>query len=79
VGYLRYDTDQELAALAELYRHLRLYVNFFQPQMKLVSKTRHGAKVSKRYDVARTPTSGSWPLPSCPRKPRTLSPGPTEG
>lgn len=26
-----------------------------QPQMKLVSETRRGAKVSKRFDVARTP------------------------
>jgi hypothetical protein len=55
VGYLRYDTPEELAVLAELYSHLRLYVNFFQPQMKLVSKTREGAKVTKRYDTARTP------------------------
>jgi hypothetical protein len=55
VGYLRYDTPSELAVLRELYAHLRLYVNFFQPQMKLVSKTRRGAKVTKRYDTARTP------------------------
>ena len=55
VGYLRYDTPSELEALRELYRHLRLYVNFFQPQMKLISKTRRGAKVTKRFDVARTP------------------------
>jgi hypothetical protein len=55
VGYLRYDTPAELAALDELYTHLRLYVNFFQPQMKLVSKTRAGAKVMKRYDEAATP------------------------
>lgn len=55
VGYARYDTPAELEMLAELYRHLRLYVNFFQPQMKLVSKTRRGAVVAKRFDVARTP------------------------
>jgi hypothetical protein len=55
VGYLRYDTPAELEALRELYRHLRLYVNFFQPQMKLVAKTRRGAKVSKTFDAARTP------------------------
>src|SRR6266508_5304090 len=39
VGYGRYDTPEELQALRELYRVLRLYVNFFQPQMKLVAKT----------------------------------------
>jgi len=55
VGYARYDTPEELEALNELYAHLRLYVNFFQPQMKLVSKTRRGAKVTKRFDQARTP------------------------
>jgi hypothetical protein len=31
------------------------YMNFFQPTMKPVSKTRHGAKVNKVYDTARTP------------------------
>ncbi len=55
VGYARYDTPAELEVLSELYGHLRLWVNFFQPQMKLVSKTRRGAVVSKRFDVARTP------------------------
>jgi hypothetical protein len=55
VGYARYDTASELEALRELYRVLRLYVNFFQPQMKLVSKTRHGARLTKRFDPARTP------------------------
>ena len=33
----------------------RLYMNFFQPVMKIVAKTRHGAKVHKLYDVAQTP------------------------
>jgi hypothetical protein len=55
VGYLRYDTPEELELLHELYSHLRYYVNFFQPQMRLVQKTREGAKVRKRYDTARTP------------------------
>jgi hypothetical protein len=55
VGYGRYDTPAELEALRDLYRVLRLYVNSFQPQMKLVSKTRRGAKVIKRFDTARTP------------------------
>lgn len=55
VGYLRYDTDQELEALRELYGHLRLYVNFFQPQMRLISKTRRGAQVRRTFDVAMTP------------------------
>lgn len=55
VGYARYDTPAELEVLAQLYGHLRLWVNFFQPQMRLVSKTRRGAVVTKRFDTARTP------------------------
>lgn len=55
VGYLRYDTEEELSTLKELYKHLRLYTNFFQPTMKLIEKTRIGSKVSKKYDKAQTP------------------------
>jgi hypothetical protein len=55
VGYARYDTAEELEVLNELYGYLRLWVNFFSPQMKLVHKTRRGAKVSKTFDRARTP------------------------
>jgi hypothetical protein len=55
VGYLRYDTEEELLTLKELYRHLRLYTNFFQPTMKLIEKTRIGSKVIKKYDKPLTP------------------------
>jgi hypothetical protein len=54
-GYLRYDTEEELLTLKELYRHLRLYTNFFQPTMKLIEKTRIGSKVIKKYDKPLTP------------------------
>lgn len=55
VGYLRYDTEEELKVLNELYTHLRLSTNFFSPTMKLVSKERIGSKVRKKYDQAKTP------------------------
>ena len=55
VGYARYDTDNELNTLNELYGYLRLYVNFFQPVRKLIKKERIGSKVTKRYDEAKTP------------------------
>jgi len=55
VGYDRYSSRVALDALNRVYDLLRLYVNFFQPVMKLVSKTRHGAKVHKVYDRAQTP------------------------
>ena len=55
VGYMRYDTDEELALLNGLYDVLRLYNNFFLPQMKLTEKMRVGSKVKKRYDEPKTP------------------------
>jgi hypothetical protein len=55
VGYDRYSSRAALEALNHVYDLLRLYVNFFQPVMKLVAKSRQGAKVHKLYDTARTP------------------------
>jgi len=55
VGYFRYETREQLLLLNQLYRVLRPYTNFFQPTVKLLSKTRRGSTVSKRYDPARTP------------------------
>lgn len=55
VGYYRYDTAAELELLGQIYEVLRLQTNFFSPSQKLISKTRHGAKVTKRYDTAQTP------------------------
>ena len=55
VGYDRYDSKAALEALNRVYNLTRLYVNFFQPDMKLVHKSRNGAKVRKVYDNAQTP------------------------
>lgn len=55
VGYGRYDTEAAQTLMDELYVHLRLYVNFFQPVMKLIQKTRIGSKVRKKYDKPQTP------------------------
>lgn len=55
VGYQRFDSDEQLRLLNELYEVLDLYTNFFQPSMKLKSKARHGARVTKKYHEARTP------------------------
>ena len=55
VGYGRYSGDKEVELLNELYAVLKLYVNFFQPVMKLVEKTKIGSKVRRRYDKAKTP------------------------
>ena len=55
VGYDRYTSKAAYQCLERVYNLVRLYTNFFQPTMKLMSKTRHGAKVNKIYDTARTP------------------------
>jgi len=55
VGYDRYTSRAAFQCLERLYDGVRLYMNFFQPTMKLWSKTRHGAKVHKVYETAQTP------------------------
>ena len=55
VGYGRYDTQEQVDILNELYEVLRLYTNFFLPVMKLKEKERIGSRVIKRYDKPTTP------------------------
>jgi len=55
VGYDRFEGQLADRQLAELYRAVRLYVNFFQPSLKLRTKRRTGAHVHRTYDPARTP------------------------
>src|SRR5690348_14682143 len=55
VGYDRLVGEHAYRQLTELYRALRLYVNCFQPSMKLLSKQREGKQVRYVYDPAKTP------------------------
>lgn len=55
IGYDRYSSKQALEAVNRIYFLLRLFINYLQPVMKLISKTRHGARVHKVYDKAQTP------------------------
>jgi hypothetical protein len=55
VGYARDVGQKSWDALQNLYDVVRLYTNFFQPSMKLLSKERVGGKVKKKYDEAKTP------------------------
>jgi hypothetical protein len=55
VGYDRYVGDAARVDLNDLYKDLRLYVNFFQPDMKLIERTRVDGKLKKVYDRAQTP------------------------
>lgn len=64
VGYERYDCQEAVSAMNELYAVIRLYVNFFQPTFKLQGKQKRvkavdgkqAAKPYKRiYDNPKTP------------------------
>ena len=55
VGYDRFEGQRAYKQLTELYRAIRLYVNFFQPSMKLKKKERESSKVHRTYHTAQTP------------------------
>ena len=56
IGYLRYDTMEELNIINDLYRNeLRVYKNFFQPIIKLAEKVRTEGKIHRKYEKAITP------------------------
>jgi Integrase core domain. len=55
IGYDRLETEAEYLLLQSIYADLRLYTNFFQPVLKLVSKEHVDKKLVKRYDTAATP------------------------
>jgi hypothetical protein len=55
VGYDRFEGEAAYRQLSELYRAVRLYVNVFQPSMKLASKRREGSAVQRTYEPAKTP------------------------
>jgi transposase InsO family protein len=55
VGYYRYDSASELLLLNEIWQLQSKLTNYFQPQQKLISKVRTGAKVSRKHDKATTP------------------------
>ena len=52
----RYDTPPAVEAINDLYRNeLRLWMNLFQPSVKLVRKIRVGSKLRRQYSQAQTP------------------------
>jgi hypothetical protein len=55
VGYHRLSGELQYRLLKDLYRVWSLWRNYFQPVMRLESKTRTGSKVHRRYDVPATP------------------------
>ena len=66
IGYDRLETSEELALLSAIYTDLRLYINYFQPQLKLVGKERIDGKTVRTYDRATTPYRRVLALDSLP-------------
>ncbi len=66
VGYDRLETPEELSLLGSIYSDLRLYINFFQPVLKLVDKERVDGKTIPTYDQAKTPFRRVLALDSLP-------------
>ena len=54
VGYDRFEGLRAYKQLTELYRAVHLYINFFQPSMKLREKHRKSSNVNRKYHPART-------------------------
>jgi hypothetical protein len=55
IGYDRFETQSQHLLLQSIYEDLRLYSDFFQPVLKLISKERLDNRSIKRYDTAATP------------------------
>ncbi|MFN8555799.1 MAG: transposase family protein [Dehalococcoidia bacterium] len=55
IGYDRYEGEAAVAQLNRIYLVLWVYVNAYQPVMKLIAKERLGARVHKHYDDPLTP------------------------
>jgi Integrase core domain. len=69
VGYERFDTERELELLNRIWELDRVFTNYLLPQQKLVSKTRHGAKVTKKHDKPATAYQRASEYPGMPKRP----------
>lgn len=58
VGYQRLEGEHAYQQLGEVYQALRLYVNGFQPSMKLQAKQDDGRKLRRIYNAAPPPLRG---------------------
>lgn len=63
VGYYRHSGERSVELLNELYRLHGSLQNYVYPSQKMLSKTRRGSKVSKRYDTPLSPADRTLALP----------------
>jgi hypothetical protein len=56
IGYHRFDTEAEQAALAEVYRFTNPLSNFWNPSVKIIAKQKlSNGRYKKIYDKPKTP------------------------
>ena len=68
IGWDRYDTPESVRAMNELFRNeLRLFMNLFQPSVKLIRTERKGSRKTKRYDRPQTPLDRLAAMPGADR------------
>lgn len=74
IGWDRYATPEAVAAINDLYvQELRLYMNLFQPSVKLIRTERRGSCKVRRYDEPRTPLDRLRGMPGAdPKKVEAL-------
>ncbi len=68
IGWDRYDTPEAVRAMNDLFRNeLRLYMNLFQPSVKLIRTERKGSRKTRRYDPPQTPLDRLATMPGADR------------
>jgi hypothetical protein len=69
IGWDRYDTPEAVRAMNDLYsQELRLYMNLFQPSVKLVERARRGSRKTRRYGPPLTALDRLSHLPNVDRR-----------
>lgn len=68
IGYDRFEGEESWRLLGALYEVSRLYVNFFQPSLKLLDKERDGGHVKRIYGKALTPCQRLLASENIPQK-----------
>jgi len=68
IGWDRYDTPEAVRAMNDLFgQELRLYMNLFQPSVKLIRTERKGSRKTRRYDHPQTPLDRLAAMPGADR------------
>jgi hypothetical protein len=68
IGWDRYDTPEAVRAMNDLYANeLRLYMNLFQPSVKLIRLERRGSRKTRKYDSPQTPLDRLAKMPGVDR------------